>query len=100
MPGERPAAPGCRRPGALAEPALHFDLTEVDGGAGARGLRGVHLVERRVCLAQLLLRFEVTDEDGGSLCLVDTELESNRIHAGGRSVLCLDSGDDLGDSLR
>src|SRR5437867_3134785 len=57
-------------------PALYLDLAEVKGGPRAGGLRRVHLFEDRARVAHLLLRLEVPDEDGRSLCFVDKQLES------------------------
>ena len=75
---------------------MHLDLAEVNGGSRAGGLRRVHLFEGRARVAHLLLRLEVPDEDGRSLCFVDEQLESCCVDAGRRSPGPL----DLSDSAR
>src|SRR5215212_6215513 len=79
--------------------ALYLHLAEVNGGPRARGLRRVHLFEGRARVAHLLLRLEVPDEDGRSLCFVDKQLESGCVDAGRGSLGLLDLGTDLRDPL-
>src|SRR5215218_10124417 len=79
--------------------ALYLDLAEVNGGPRAGGLRRIHLFEDRARVAHLLLRLQVPDEGGRSLCFVDKQLDSGCIDAGRRSLPLLDLGNDLRDPL-